>query len=82
MKTHVLAPYSEQAHVFTVEAHQSLREPGLARMDLLDSIQLGGLDALTLVLESGVGARASLPRRLCIRQSSRSLPRRRVVGAF
>jgi hypothetical protein len=61
VKIHVLAPYSEQAHVFTVEGHQWPLEPGLKGTDLLDSIQLGGLDALTLVLDGGAGGRHALP---------------------
>ena len=61
MKIHVLAPYSEQAHVFTVEGHQWPLEPGRAGTDMLDSVQLGGLDALTLVLEGGAGGRSALP---------------------
>jgi len=61
VKIHVLAPYSEQAHVFTVEGHQWPLEPGLKGTDLLDSIQLGGLNALTLVLDGGAGGRHALP---------------------
>lgn len=61
VRIHVLAPYSEQAHVFTVEGHRWPLEPGLTGTDMLDSIQLGGLDALTLVLDGGAGGRSALP---------------------
>ena len=61
VKIHVLAPFSEQAHVFTVEGHQWHLEPGRFGTDVLDSIQLGGLDALTLVLDGGAGGDSELP---------------------
>ena len=41
--------------------HQWPMEPGLAGTDMLDSIQLGGLDALTLLLEDEAGVRVALP---------------------
>ena len=61
VKVHVLAPFSEQAHVFTIEGHQWPLELGRPGTDMLDSIQLGGLDALTLSLDRGAGGRGGLP---------------------
>ena len=61
VRLHVLVPFSEQAHVFTVEGHRWPVEPGRPGSDLLSSIQIGGLEAITVVLESGAGGAALLP---------------------
>jgi hypothetical protein len=59
VRIHVLVPYGEQAHVFTIEGHEWLREPGRAGSDRVSSIQLGPLAADTLVLTAG--GEAALP---------------------
>ena len=58
---YVLAPFSEQAHVFTIEGHQWPLEPGRAGTDLLDSAPARGLETLTIQLEHGAGGRAGNP---------------------
>ena len=61
VKVHVLVPFSEQAHVFSLEGHQWPLEPGRAGSDMLDSVQVGGLDALTIVPDHGAGGRTGQP---------------------
>ncbi|HEV8469806.1 MAG TPA: multicopper oxidase domain-containing protein [Candidatus Limnocylindria bacterium] len=58
---HVLAPYSEQAQVFTVEGHRWPFEPGRQGTSMLSSAQVGGLEAITVMLDAGAGGGASLP---------------------
>lgn len=55
VKLHVLVPYSEQAHVFTVEGHEWQLEPGLRGTRILSSIQVGGLEAISIWLDSAGG---------------------------
>ena len=55
MQIHVLAPASEQAHVFSIEGHRWPFEPGRQGTPLISSTQLGALDALTLRLVAGSG---------------------------
>jgi Adenylate and Guanylate cyclase catalytic domain len=55
VRLHVLAPWSEQSHVFSVEGHRWPAEPGLRGTPLRSSSQLGALDALTLHLDGGAG---------------------------
>lgn len=52
VRIHVLAPWSEQAQVFSVEGHRWRFEPRPGA-DLLGSIHLGGLDAITIALAAG-----------------------------
>ncbi len=59
MRIHVLIPYGEQAHVFTVEGHEWLREPQRAGSDRVSSMQLGPLAVDTLALTAG--GEAALP---------------------
>jgi hypothetical protein len=61
VKIHVLAPYGEQAHVFTLENHQWPLEPGRAGSDRLSSIQVGPLEAITIVPVGGAGGPEGLP---------------------
>ena len=61
VKIHVLVPFSEQAQVFSVEGHRWPFEPGRAGTTLLSSVQVGGLEALNVVLDHGAGGRAGLP---------------------
>jgi hypothetical protein len=60
-RIHVLVPYSEQAHVFSVEGHRWPLEPGRPGSDLLDSVQVGGLSATSIVLAEGAGGQDGLP---------------------
>ncbi|MCA1552749.1 MAG: hypothetical protein LC737_00060 [Chloroflexi bacterium] len=60
VKVHVLVPYSEQAHVFTLENHQWPLEPGHSGSDQRRSQQVGAFEAITIALESA-GGRARLP---------------------
>ena len=60
LKVNVLVPFSEQAHVFSLEGHQWPLEPGRSGSDMLDSVQLGALDTLTIVAQWGAGGRTGL----------------------
>jgi hypothetical protein len=55
VQIHVLAPASEQAHVFSIEGHRWPFEAGRQGTPLVSSTQLGALDALTLRLVAGSG---------------------------
>ncbi len=55
VKIHVLAPWSEQAHVFSIEGHRWPFEPGRRGTPLLGAMQIGGLEAVTLDLVGGAG---------------------------
>jgi hypothetical protein len=55
VQIHVLAPASEQAHVFSIEGHRWPFEAGRPGTPLISSTQLGALDALTLRLVAGSG---------------------------
>jgi hypothetical protein len=57
----VLAPWSEQAQVFSVEGHRWPQEPGLKGSNLLSSLQVGGMEAVSLELQGGAGGNESLP---------------------
>jgi hypothetical protein len=61
MKVHVLVPYSEQAHVFTLEGHQWRLEAGRPNADWVSSLQVGALEAITLVPLPGAGGAIGLP---------------------
>ena len=61
VRVHVLVPFSEQAHIFTMEGHQWPWEPGRIGTDLLASVQVGGLEALTIKLAFGAGGRTGMP---------------------
>lgn len=61
VRIHVLVPFSEQAHVFSVESHQWPLEPGRVGSDRLGSIHVGSLETTTLVLEGGAGGQLGLP---------------------
>jgi FtsP/CotA-like multicopper oxidase with cupredoxin domain len=61
VRIHVLAPSSEQAHVFTLEGHEWPFERGREGTDFLSSVQLGGLEAITIAPEGGAGGRFQLP---------------------
>jgi hypothetical protein len=61
VRVHVLAPWSEQAHVFSIEGHRWPLEPGVAGSSLVSSLQVGALETVTLALDGGAGGRAGLP---------------------
>ena len=61
VRIHVLVPYSEQAQVFSIEGHDWPLETGLVGTNMLSSVQVGALEAVTIVIESGAGGRSSLP---------------------
>ena len=61
VRIHVLAPWSEQEQVFSLEGHAWPREPGRPGTDLVSSVAFGGLDALTLDVVGGAGGVARLP---------------------
>ena len=61
VRVHVLVPFSEQAHIFTMEGHQWPLEPGRIGADMLSSVQVGGLEALTIRIAFGAGGRTSVP---------------------
>jgi hypothetical protein len=53
LRIHVLAPWSEQAQVFSIEGHRWRLDPQMAGSSLISSIRFGGLEALTLSLDGG-----------------------------
>jgi hypothetical protein len=55
VQVHVLAPWSEQAQVFSIEGHEWPQTPGLSGTPMRSSVTLGGLDALSLQLAGGAG---------------------------
>jgi len=57
VRLHVLAPWSEQAQVFSVEGHSWASMPGTPGSAVVSSTQLSGLDSLTLDLTAGGPAR-------------------------
>lgn len=59
LRVHVLAPWSEQAQVFSVEGHPWGRDGGTPGGAQAESVQLGALDALTLSIVAG--GREALP---------------------
>jgi hypothetical protein len=60
LRVHVLAPFSEQAHVFNLEGHQWPLEPGRPNSDLLSSLQVGALESITIIPAPGAGGAAAL----------------------
>lgn len=61
LKVRVLVPFSEQGHVFTLEGHRWLQEPGMVGTNLLSAVQVGALEAITVVPLGGAGGEAGLP---------------------
>ncbi|MGH9281923.1 MAG: hypothetical protein ACRD0S_03190, partial [Acidimicrobiales bacterium] len=53
VRVHVLAPWSEQSQVFSVESHRWPAEPGRRGTPLVGSVKVGGMEALTLRLDGG-----------------------------
>ena len=58
VRLHLFVPFSEQAHVFSLEGHRWPLEPGRRGTDMRSSLQLGGLAATTLHLADGAGGAA------------------------
>ncbi|MCH8061437.1 MAG: multicopper oxidase domain-containing protein [Chloroflexi bacterium] len=61
IRVHVLVPYSQQSQVFSIEGHRWPFEPGRLGSDVLDSVKIGGLEALTLRIAEGAGGPGALP---------------------
>jgi hypothetical protein len=61
IRLHVLAPFSEQAHVFTLEGHQWRLEARRSGSDLVSSLQVGALEAITIQPLGGAGGALGLP---------------------
>ena len=61
VRLHLFVPFSEQAHVFSLEGHRWPLEPGRRGTDMRSSLQLGGLAAATLHLADGAGGVARAP---------------------
>jgi hypothetical protein len=55
VRLHVVAPFSEQAQVFSLDGHRWPAEPGLAGTPLRSSQAVAGGEALTLRLDGGAG---------------------------
>jgi FtsP/CotA-like multicopper oxidase with cupredoxin domain len=53
VRLHLFVPFSEQAHVFSLEGHRWPLEPGRRGTDMRSSLQLGGLAATTIYLVGG-----------------------------
>jgi hypothetical protein len=60
VRIHVLVPFGEQSHVFSLEGHEWPLEPGRARTPMLSSIKVGGLEGITLIPARGAGGEAGL----------------------
>src|SRR5262249_42205810 len=61
VRIHVLVPWSEQGHVFGIEGHSWPFEPARSGTQILSAQQLGGLEAVTLILVGGAGGPFALP---------------------
>jgi hypothetical protein len=61
VRVHVVAPWSEQGQVFSIEGHQWRQERGTRGSNVLSSVQVGGLEAVSLDLVGGAGGRDALP---------------------
>ncbi|MCH7891773.1 MAG: hypothetical protein IH921_09760 [Gemmatimonadetes bacterium] len=61
IRVNAIVPYSQQSQVFSIEGHRWPFEPGRLGSDMLDSVKIGGLEALTLRLIEGAGGPGRLP---------------------
>jgi hypothetical protein len=61
VRLHLFVPFSEQAHVFSLEGHRWPLELGRRGTDMRSSLQLGGLAAATLHLADGAGSVTQAP---------------------
>lgn len=53
VRIHVMVPFSEQNHVFSVEGHQWQFEPGMEGTNLISAAQIGGVGTLEIALDAG-----------------------------
>jgi FtsP/CotA-like multicopper oxidase with cupredoxin domain len=60
VRIHLLVPWSEQAQVFSLEGHRWPFEPARSGSNRLSSLLVGGMEALTLVLDEGAGGTGRL----------------------
>ena len=60
VRLHVVAPWSEQSQVFSVEGHRWPVEARRENGPLTGSVKVGGMEALTLHLDGGAGGPARL----------------------
>ena len=61
LRLHVLAPWSEQAQVFSIDGHEWAEEPERPGSNRHSSAAVGAMEAVTFVLEGGAGGRQGLP---------------------
>jgi hypothetical protein len=61
LRVHVLAPWSEQAQVFGIDGHDWPVERGRAGTNIVGSIGVGGLEAITIEPRGGAGGLAQVP---------------------
>ena len=52
-RIHVVVPFSEQSHVFSLEGHRWPLEPDRPGTLMLSSVKVGAMEALTLKVEAG-----------------------------
>ncbi|HUF33916.1 MAG TPA: multicopper oxidase domain-containing protein [Acidimicrobiales bacterium] len=60
LRFHVLAPWSEQVQVFSVEGHRWPIEPAMAGSSLVESLAIGGMESISVVPEGGAGGPSRL----------------------
>ncbi len=53
VRVHVMVPFSEQNHVFSIEGHQWPFEPEMEGTDLVSSEQIGAVGRLEIFLDAG-----------------------------
>lgn len=61
LRFHVLAPWSEQVQVFSIEGHRWPIEPEMEGSTLVGSIAIGGLESIDVEPRGGAGGEAALP---------------------
>ena len=61
VRVNVLAPWSEQAQAFSIEGHRWPFEPGRAGTDMLSTVTLGGMEAISARLDGGAGGVEAVP---------------------
>ena len=61
IKIHVLVPFSEQNHVFSIEGHSWPLEPRMEGSYLVSSIQIGGTETITISPMGGAGGKFNIP---------------------
>ncbi|MGI8686809.1 MAG: multicopper oxidase domain-containing protein [Acidimicrobiales bacterium] len=61
VRVNVLAPWSEQSQVFSLEGHSWPVEPGRDGTNMVSAVPVGGLDAHVLRIDAGAGGPDRLP---------------------